>query len=344
MRILGVESSCDDTCAAVVEHGRRVLSSVISSQDEVHQRYGGIVPELASRRHLECILPVIEEALRQADCTLEQVDAIAVTYGPGLIGSLLVGLSAAKAMAYSTGLPLAPVHHLEGHLISPWLSDPQLPYPHLGLVVSGGHSALYRVVCPSGEGVRLIGQTRDDAAGEAFDKVGQKLGLPFPGGPHIERTAREDGGKLIPFPRPRFKTGGFQFSFSGLKTAAAQYIESERLAGRSLDVPKICRSFQEAVVDCLASETFRALKEEGLDAVAVSGGVAANGALRERFHQLAREQGARVFFAERKFCTDNAAMIAAVGYHKLKANGRPRPKEVLDLNAYAQLPLGRAQG
>jgi len=337
MLILGIESSCDDTCAAVLEGDCRVLSSVVSSQEEVHAKYGGVVPELASRRHLECIIPVIREALEEAGCTLEQIEAVAVTQGPGLIGSLLVGLSTAKAIAYGRGIPLVPVHHLQGHLFSPMLSGLKVPYPHLGLVVSGGHTALYKVLSPL-EAV-FLGGTRDDAAGEAFDKVGKCLDLPYPGGPSIEKAARAWPGELIRFPRPRFKTGGLQFSFSGLKTAVAQYIQEQRAAGQPLNVPQICRSFQEAVIDCLAAQSFQALEAEGLKVLTVGGGVAANGALRERFDGLALEKAVRVHFAERNFCTDNAAMIAAVAYHQLQSETRPL-EWPLELNAYARLPLG----
>jgi len=339
MLILGIESSCDDTCAAVLEDDRRVLSSVVASQEEVHAKYGGIVPELASRRHLECIIPTIREALERAECTLERIDAVAVTQGPGLIGSLLVGLSTAKAIAYARRVPLVPVHHLQGHLFSPRLSGFEVSYPHVGLVVSGGHTSLYRVDS-EGDAV-LLGGTRDDAAGEAFDKVGKCLGLPYPGGPNIEKVAREHSGELIPFPRPRFKSPGVQFSFSGLKTAAAQFIQREREAGRAINTARVCRSFQEAVIDCLAGQSFSALQAEGLDTLTVSGGVAANGALRERVEQLASQQGARAFFAEKKYCTDNAAMIAAAGYHRLQAAG-PSAEWPLDLNAFAQMPLGNS--
>lgn len=334
MLILGIETSCDDTCAAVLEN-TRILSSVVSSQEALHARFGGIVPELASRHHLEYIIPVIREALDQADCALSDLEGVAVTQAPGLIGSLLVGLSTAKSIAYGSGLPLVPVHHLLGHLISPSLGGKAISYPHLGLAVSGGHTSLYRVNSPV-QAV-LLGGTRDDAAGEAFDKVGKCLGLPYPGGPHIEKSAREWTGDLIAFPRPRFKTEGYQFSFSGLKTAVSQYIYAEQETGRPLNVPQISRSFQEAVVDCLADQSFAALKGEGLDTLAVSGGVAANGALRARFEILAREAGVQVLFAEKKFCTDNAAMIAAVGYHRL-INGDGN-HAFLDLNAHAQMPV-----
>jgi len=337
MRVLGIETSCDDTCAAVVENGRQILSSVVASQEQVHAKYGGIVPELASRRHLECILPVIREALEQADCSLDDIDAIAVTQGPGLIGSLLVGLSTAKAMAYGRDIPLAAVHHLRGHLMSPRLNGEKLPDPHIALVISGGHTALYRVDSPLD--VTLIGATRDDAAGEAFDKVGKILGLPYPGGPQIEKQARGYQGEIIPFPRARFKTGGFQFSFSGLKTAAAQYIEKKRRQGAPVNVAQICASFQEAVIDALAGQCFTAVESEGLKVLAVSGGVASNTALREQFESLAGPRGVRVVFANKKYCTDNAAMIAAVGTLQLNQTDPP-PKAALDLNAYARLPLG----
>lgn len=339
MLILGIETSCDDTCAAVYRtDDGQVLSSVVSSQEAVHAKYGGIVPELASRRHLECILPVIEEALEQARVAMDRIDAVAVTRGPGLIGSLLVGLSAAKAIAYACSLPLVPVHHLQGHLFSPRLNYPELPFPHLGLVVSGGHSALYRVDGP-GE-IRKIGETRDDAAGEAFDKVGKVLGLPYPGGPNIEKEARNWRGKRIRFPKPRFKTEGFQFSFSGLKTAATQYILERGNHGDPIEIARICYSFQETVIEILAEQSFGALEAEGLQTLTVCGGVAANGTLREHFEKMAVQYRKSVFFAERKYCTDNAAMIAAAGAGQLMLKGSDIG-DFLGLNAYAQLPLGQ---
>ncbi len=338
MLILGIETSCDDTCAAVYRtDDGQVLSSVVSSQEAVHAKYGGIVPELASRRHLECILPVIEEALEQARMSVDRIEAVAVTTGPGLIGSLLIGLSAAKAIAYARSIPLVPVHHLQGHLISPRLNHPDLPYPHLGLVVSGGHSALYRVDGP--DRIRRIGETRDDAAGEAFDKVGKVLGLPYPGGPNIEKEARGWRGKRIRFPKPRFKTEGFQFSFSGLKTAATQYVLERRVAGDPSDIAQVCFSFQETVIEILAEQSFGAMEAEGLQALTVCGGVAANGTLREHFQKMAKKYHKCVFFAERKYCTDNAAMIAAAGADLLMS-GNKGIGDFLELNACAQVPLG----
>lgn len=337
MLVLGIESSCDDTCAAVVRDGIEVLSNAVSSQQSIHSKYGGIVPEIASRHHLECLLPVIGEAIEQASISLEDIDGVAATQGPGLIGSLLVGLSAAKAMAYAKGLPLVPVNHLMGHLYSPVLSEPDLVYPHLGMVISGGHTSLYRVKSPTE--VALLGGTRDDAAGEAFDKVGKCLGLPYPGGPEIEKqAARFEEGAPIRFPRPKFKTGGIQFSFSGLKTAVAQYVEKLRREEKVVEVPRICFSFQEAVLDCLVEQVLGAFEQEELDTLTISGGVAANGALRRRFEQECSRLGKTLVVAERKYCTDNAAMIAGQGYHVLKADGTN--EDYLSLNAYARLPVG----
>ncbi len=333
-RILGIETSCDETAAAVVEDRTRVLSSVVASQDEIHAKYGGVVPELAARRQIEVLGPVLTEALEEAGTPLEAIDAIAVTAGPGLVGSLLVGVCAAKAIAWHRGIPLLAVNHLEGHIRSAFIEHPEIEFPALALVVSGGHTALY--LCPE-EGVyRLLARTRDDAAGEAFDKVAKLLGLGYPGGPVIDRLAEGANERAYTFPRAAMKDRSLDFSFSGLKTAVRRLAEREGLAQSdamggevSPRVKDLLASFQRTVVDVLVETTLRAARREDVYAIVVVGGVACNRRLRQAFSRAAAEEGLRVHVPSPRYTTDNAAMIAAAGFLHLERGERAG----LDLNA-----------
>ena len=318
-KILAIESSCDETAAAVVEDRCHVLSSVIASQDDIHAKYGGVVPELASRRHLECIGPVVTAALERSGTTLAGLDAIAVTCGPGLVGSLLVGVCAAKAMAWQLSIPLVAVNHLEGHVRSPFLERPGIDFPAIALVVSGGHTALY--LCPE-EGVyRQLARTRDDAAGEAFDKVAKFLGLPYPGGPVIDRIAEGADENAIDFPRAVMKNQSLDFSFSGLKTAVRIRATRDGLAhGPAQDVEassqvrNLVASFQRTVVETLLDTTLRACRREGVKTVLLAGGVACNRRLRRAFDDAAAAHGLAVFMPSPRYTTDNAAMIGAAAF------------------------------
>lgn len=335
MLILGIETSCDETAAAVVENGKRVLSNVVSSQVPLHAKYGGIVPEIASRAHIENIMPVLHEALSSSGRALDEMDAVAVTVGPGLIGALLVGVSTAKALAYSAGVPLVGVNHIEGHLSAIFLESDEVKMPFVLLVVSGGHTHLYLIkdYCD----YEKLGQTRDDAAGEAYDKVSKLLGLGYPGGPVIDRLAREEGDPAaVKFPRVFLEGGTSDFSFSGLKTAVLNYVrglKQERLSDRQ--VADVCASFQAAVVDVLVRKTVDAAVKTGVENIVVAGGVASNGALRENLRKAAEAAGKRLFIPSPALCTDNAAMVAAAGYHLFKAG----KVAALDLNPQANLPL-----
>ncbi len=337
--ILALESSCDDLAAAVVRDGTHVLASVVQSQDAVHAPYGGVVPELASRDHVRHLHATVSDALARAGVGLDEIDAIAVTSGPGLIGSLLVGLSFAKALAYRTGKPLVSVHHIEGHLASARLGEKPLALPFLGFVVSGGHTALYAVETLSN--AVLLGQTRDDSAGEAFDKVAKRLGLGYPGGREVDVHARRGRGDAFVLPRPMLREPGLEMSFSGLKTAVA--LEAARLetraAGKLLesDVCDLCASFQEAATDVLVAKARRALEATGLRRLALVGGLAANSRLRERMAELADELGIETHFPPLALCTDNAAMIGAVADGMLR-DGRTA---ALDLEAFSRVPVGR---
>jgi N6-L-threonylcarbamoyladenine synthase len=335
MRVLGIESSCDETAAALVEDARHVRGDAVWSQIALHAEYGGVVPELASRAHIVHLIPVIERALAQAGATLDDVDAIAVTRGPGLVGALLVGLQAAKALAFARGLPLVGVNHLEGHLAAIYLENdapPAADRPHLALLVSGGHSELVVVERPGGP-YRVLGATLDDAAGEAFDKVGKMLGLGYPAGPVIDRLAATGDPRAIAFPRAmrRYK---LDFSFSGMKTAVAQHLASAGIpTGQAL--ADLCASFQAAVVDQLVTKTEAALDETGLDTLVVAGGVASNRGLREALAAVCARRGVRLCVPPPRFCTDNAAMIACAGTFRLRRGERAD----LTLNAVASLPL-----
>jgi N6-L-threonylcarbamoyladenine synthase len=336
MLVLAIETSCDDTGAAVVLNGRKILSNVVSSQVSIHQKYGGVVPELASRRHIESIVPIVTEALEMGKVTLRDIDGISVTQGPGLVGSLLVGLSFAKSLSFVTRLPFVGVNHIEAHLSAIFLEEKPPKFPFIGLVVSGGHTSLFRV---DGFGkYKRLGQTRDDAAGEAFDKVAKLLSLGYPGGPVIDELSKSSNPKAIRFPRPTLGKNSLDFSFSGLKTAVVNYVKShpEPAGGYSEELIRdIVSSFQEAVVDVLVKKTLQAAQHQGLRRIVLSGGVAANRRLRERIKEEASQQKVKVYIPSPSFCTDNAAMVGVVGYEYLK-RGIQSP---LSLNAFSNLPL-----
>jgi N6-L-threonylcarbamoyladenine synthase len=323
VKVLAIETSCDETAAAVVEDGRHVLSSVVSSQTDIHSAFGGVVPEIASRAHLELLGPVVSEAMARAGTGPQDLAAVAATVGPGLVGSLIVGVSAAKAYAWSWGLPFVGVNHMEGHLHAAFLEDPALSLPTVVLLVSGGHTMLICMEGPASQvEYRLLGQTIDDAAGEAFDKVARFLGLGYPGGPAIERAAREGDPRAIAFPRG-LSTGGYDFSFSGLKTSVVRYMK----AGPGAELADVAASFQEAVVDVLATKTRKAAAEVRAKAICIGGGVAANTSLRERVKQMCAEDGLTAFIPSRAMCTDNAAMIGATAWYRLRKDG-PTPLDV----------------
>lgn len=332
--ILAIESSCDETAAAVVANGREVISNVISSQIALHTLYGGVVPEIASRKHVEKINPVITEALAKANMTLDDIDAIAVTYGPGLVGSLLVGVSAAKALAFAADKPLIGVHHIEGHVSANYISHKELEPPFVSLVVSGGHSHIV-IVKDYGE-YEIIGRTHDDAAGEAFDKVARAIGLGYPGGPKIDKLAKEGDPYAIAFPRACIDGAPYDYSFSGVKSAVLNYINQQEMKGEEINRADVAASFQEAVVDVLATRAVAAAKAYGYDKIALAGGVACNSALRAKMTQVCEGNDIKLFYPEPILCTDNAAMIGAAGYYEYLHGVR----HGLDLNAVPNLKLG----
>ena len=334
MYLLGIESSCDETAAAVLKDGTELLSSVVDTQIQVHAKYGGVVPELASRRHIETIYTVVHEALQQATITLDQVDAIAVTQGPGLIGSLLVGLSFAKAMAYVKKIPCLGVDHMAGHLLSVFLGDAQPSFPYVALAASGGHSSIYLVESPTA--YQLLGRTRDDAAGEAFDKVAKLLGLGYPGGPIISEKAEQGDPESIRFPRAWLETDSLDFSFSGLKTSVVNYVNRANQKGNTINTADICASFQEAIADVLVAKTIMAAHKSGVRQIVLAGGVAANKRLRQLMSSRGEEEQFEVFLPPIEFCTDNAAMIALAGYHRFKNTS---PTDSLDMDVYSRSPL-----
>lgn len=335
MLVLGIESSCDETAAAVLQDGKKLLSNVIASQIRIHEKYGGVVPEIASRRHVEVIAPVILEALEKAGVQLDSMEGIAVTRGPGLVGSLLVGLSMAKALAMARNIPFVGVNHLEGHVASVFLAEETPSFPFVALVVSGGHTNIY--VIQDFDRMRLVGQTRDDAAGEAFDKAAKLLNIGYPGGVVIDRLAKQGNPAAVSFPRSLKES--LEFSFSGVKTALLTYTKKlERIPSES-EIPDIVASYQEAIVDVLVEKTLRAADLHSIEQVAVVGGVAANSRLRARFREDAERKGIRVFIPPPVFCTDNAAMIAVVGHHFL-SRGR---KDPFNLNALSRWPIDRME-
>ncbi|MCD8368923.1 MAG: tRNA (adenosine(37)-N6)-threonylcarbamoyltransferase complex transferase subunit TsaD [Clostridiales bacterium] len=334
VRILAIESSCDETAAAVVRNGREVLSNVIASQIALHTQFGGVVPEIASRKHIEKINQVITQALDDAHVTLEEITAIGVTYGPGLVGALLVGVAEAKAIAYAAKKPLVGVHHIEGHISANYIENRDLEPPFICLVVSGGHTHL--VVVKDYGVFDMIGRTRDDAAGEAFDKVARAVGLGYPGGPKVDRAAREGNPHAIEFPRAKVEGSPYDFSFSGLKSATLNYINKAKMTGQEIPVADLAASFQNAVVEALVSRAILAAKEYGYDRLAIAGGVASNSALRAGMKRACEEAGIRFYSPSPILCTDNAAMIGAAAYYEYIRGTR----HGWDLNAAPNLKLG----
>lgn len=334
VKILAIESSCDETAAAVVVNGWEVRSNVISSQIALHTLYGGVVPEIASRKHIEKINQVITQALEDADTTLEEIDAIGVTYGPGLVGALLVGVAEAKAIAYAAKKPLVGVHHIEGHICANYIENKELEPPFLCLVASGGHTHLVKVA-DYGK-YEIIGRTRDDAAGEAFDKVARAIGLGYPGGPKIEKKAKEGNDKAIVFPKAKVAENPYDFSFSGLKSAVLNYINGCKMKQQEINEADIAASFQKAVIDVLVEHAVHAAKEYRIDKFAIAGGVASNQTLREAMEKACKERGIQFYHPSPIFCTDNAAMIGSAAYYEY-LQGR---RDGWDLNAVPNLKLG----
>lgn len=332
--ILAIESSCDETAAAVVKNGRTVLSNVISSQIALHTLYGGVVPELASRKHIEKINQVITQALTDADMTLDDMDAIAVTYGPGLVGALLVGVAEAKAIAYAKKKPLVGVHHIEGHICANFIENKELEPPFICLVVSGGHTHL--VVVEDYGKYKILGRTRDDAAGEAFDKVARAIGLGYPGGPKIDKISKEGNPETITFPRAKVGDSEYDFSFSGLKSSVLNYLNSCQMKGEEINRADVAASFQKAVTDVLVQNAMHGVKAYGLNKLAIAGGVASNSALRAAMKEACEKNGVEFYYPSPIFCTDNAAMIGVAGYYEYMAGVRSG----LDLNAVPNLKLG----
>ena len=309
---LGIETSCDETAAAVLRGGRELLSNIISTQIPLHRKFGGVVPEIASRKHIVNIMPVIDEAIAVAGVDLREINQIAVTFGPGLAGALLVGLSAAKSLAYALKIPLVAVNHLEGHIFANFLSAPELEPPFLSLVVSGGHTALIRMT--DYNRFELLGQSRDDAAGEAFDKIARVMGLPYPGGPEIDKLAKLGNANAVTFPHP--KVAGYDFSFSGLKSAVLNFLNSAQMKGEAINAADVAASFQKTVVDTLAEKTLAAAEEFKLDKIVLAGGVAANSSLEKILRAACTRRGFKFFYPTKILCTDNAAMIACRGFYQ----------------------------
>lgn len=333
MLILGIESSCDETAAAVVRDGREVMSNVINTQIAIHKKFGGVVPEVASRRHIENIDAVIDEALNEANVTFDDIDAIAVTYGPGLVGALLVGVSTAKALAFALKKPLIPVHHIKGHIMANFVAHKDLEPPFVCLVASGGHSHI--VYAKDYTEFEIMGRTRDDAAGEAFDKIARVLGLGYPGGPKIDKLAKEGNPHAVEFPRVRMDKTSLDFSFSGVKTAVINYLHKLNQNGEEFSKADIAASFQNAVTDALCEHTLEAAERKNCKLITLAGGVASNSALREKMTRMAGDKGIGVLFPPPVLCTDNAVMIAAAGYYEYQ-NGNTAD---MTLNALPSLQL-----
>ena len=334
INILAIESSCDETAAAVVRNGREVRSNIISSQTDLHKLYGGVVPEIASRKHIEKINQVVEAALKEADVTLDDIDAIGVTYGPGLVGALLVGVAEAKAIAYAKKKPLVGVHHIEGHVSANYIEHPDLEPPFLCEIISGGHTHL--VIVKDYGSFEILGRTRDDAAGEAFDKVARAIGLGYPGGPKIDKLAKEGNPHAIDFPRAHMEDAPYDFSFSGVKSAVLNHLNKCRMTGEPIVEADIAASFQQAVVDVLVDNAIRAAKDYHMDRLAIAGGVASNGALRAAMEAACEKEGIRFYRPSPIFCTDNAAMIGVAAYYEYQKGTR----HGWDLNAVPNLKLG----
>lgn len=333
--VLGIESSCDETAAAVVRDGREILSNVISSQIEFHKKYGGVVPEIASRKHIEVINLVIKEALDNAGCALSDIDVIGATYGPGLVGALLIGLSTAKGIAYAAKKPFVGVNHIEGHIYADFLAHKELKPPFLCLVVSGGHTNIVYIY-DYGK-FEIMGTTRDDSAGEAYDKIARAMGLGYPGGPLIDKLSVSGRCDAIKFPRVSFGDGSFDFSFSGLKTSVLNYLNRMKMEGAKVNLADVAASFQQAVIDVLADKTMQCARLKGADKIAVAGGVAANSGLRERFYYEGKKRGINIYFPPTILCTDNAAMIASAAYYEYQRGNISDMR----LNAYPSLKLGQ---
>lgn len=333
LKILAIETSCDETSVSVIKDGREILSNIISSQIPTHRKFGGVVPEIASRMHLENINLIIEEALNESDLKFNDIDVVACTKGPGLIGALLVGVSAAKAISYSLDIPLVGVNHMEGHICANYLAHSDLEPPFIGLIVSGGHT--YLVDVKSYNEYEIIGRTRDDAAGESFDKIARALGLPYPGGPEIDKEAKKGNSDAIDFPRVIIDKKTYDFSFSGLKTSVLNYINNQKQKNLELNVPDICASFQQAVLDVLIDKSLRLLKEKNMNKFVISGGVAANSKLIDMAEKMGRDNNVEIYYPTKILSTDNAAMIGCAGYYNY-IHGK---RDGLDLKVYPNLEL-----
>lgn len=333
MKILAIESSCDETAASVVEDGRKVLSNAVATQIEEHKLYGGVVPEIASRRHAENICGVVNAALEEARLTIDDIDAIGVTFAPGLIGALLVGVNYAKGLSFATGKPLIPVHHLRSHIASNYITHPDLKPPFFCLVVSGGHTHMIEV--KDYTTFKIVGRTRDDAAGEALDKAARSMGLPYPGGLNLDREANGGNDEAFRFPHPHVDGSPYDFSFSGLKTSVINTIHNASQKGEEINIKDLGASFMKAVTDCLVENTEKACRELGYSKIVIAGGVSANSVLREKMKKCCQKNGWQLFVPELKFCGDNAAMVASQAYYEYQSSNIAS----LDLNATASLPI-----